>query len=187
MENASKALIIAGAILLAIVIISLGLVVVNNTRGVSDNANLSEQEIQSFNSKFVAYEGKNVSASRVNTLIQQVIATNKSLYDEGNSNFVAIAFKPINYNSATSYAWITLGKSNTNDNYVLKYLRNEKATLDDGSSTVITGSTQIAYDSETTQSATIPFPALSVPTGKTYQVKIYYKNGLVSWITAIQE
>ncbi len=32
MENASKALIIAGAILLAIVIISLGLIVVNNEK-----------------------------------------------------------------------------------------------------------------------------------------------------------
>ena len=45
MENASKALIIAGAILLAIVIISLGLIVVNNVRNVTDNTNLSEQEI----------------------------------------------------------------------------------------------------------------------------------------------
>ena len=51
MENASKALIIAGAILLAIVIISLGLIVVNNTRNVTDNTNLSEQEIQAFNAK----------------------------------------------------------------------------------------------------------------------------------------
>ena len=66
MENASKALIIAGAILLAIVIISLGLIVVNNVRNVTDNTNLSEQEIQSFNAKFTAYEGDSVAGSRVN-------------------------------------------------------------------------------------------------------------------------
>lgn len=93
MENASKALIIAGAILLAIVIISLGLVVVNNSRSVTENANLSEQEIQSFNAKFIAYEGTNVSGSRVNALIQQVIATNQSLYNEGDTDrFVIIQY-----------------------------------------------------------------------------------------------
>lgn len=78
MENASKALIIAGAILLAIVIISLGLVVVNNTRSVTDNANLNAQEIETFNNKFIAYEGTNVSAAKVKSLIQAAIASNNT-------------------------------------------------------------------------------------------------------------
>ena len=78
MENASKALIIAGAILLAIVIISLGLIVVNNTRGVADSANLSEQEIQAFNAKFTPYEGSNKTGTQVKTLLQTVIAANNA-------------------------------------------------------------------------------------------------------------
>ena len=78
MENASKALIIAGAILLAIVIISLGLIVVNNTRDTVDSANISDQEIQAFNNKFTAYQGTKVSATRVKTLIQTVIASNQA-------------------------------------------------------------------------------------------------------------
>ena len=77
MENASKALIIAGAILLAIVIISLGLVVVNNTRSVTDNTNLNAQEIETFNNKFAAYEGTNVTGARVKSLIQAAIASNE--------------------------------------------------------------------------------------------------------------
>lgn len=76
MENASKALIIAGAILLAIVIISLGLVVVNNTRSVTDNTNLNTQEIETFNNKFMAYEGTNKTAAQIKTLKQVVIASN---------------------------------------------------------------------------------------------------------------
>lgn len=78
MENASKALIIAGAILLAIVIISLGLIVVNNTRGTVDSANMSEQEIQTFNAKFTPYEGSGISGTRVKTLMQTVIASNQA-------------------------------------------------------------------------------------------------------------
>ena len=79
MENASKALIIAGAILLAIVIISLGLVVVNNTRETVNNANISEQEIQTFNAKFTSYESSTgISAAKVKALIQAVMANNNA-------------------------------------------------------------------------------------------------------------
>ena len=87
MENASKALIIAGAILLAIAIISLGLIVVNNTRGVADSANLSEQEIQAFNAKFTPYEGSNKTGTQVKTLLQAVIASNQA---NGTSKQIAI-------------------------------------------------------------------------------------------------
>ena len=109
MENASKALIIAGAILLAIVIISLGLIVVNNVRNTVDTSNLSEQEIQAFNAKFVAYEGPSVSGSRVNSLIQQVIATNQAIADGGRDNFCIIVFPAKGTNS---YFYMTRDKDN---------------------------------------------------------------------------
>lgn len=84
MENASKALIIAGAILLAIVIISLGLIVVNNTRGTADTANLNEQDVQTYNSKFTPYGGTKVSGTRVKSLIETAIASNQA--NSGNSD-----------------------------------------------------------------------------------------------------
>ncbi|MEE0865899.1 MAG: hypothetical protein U0L98_03780, partial [Clostridia bacterium] len=59
MENASKALIIAGAILLAILIISLGILIFSQAQDTVGSVNMSEQEMMAFNNKFTAYEGTN--------------------------------------------------------------------------------------------------------------------------------
>lgn len=56
MENASKALIIAGAILLAILLITLGIFVFTQAQDTLGSINLSEQEVLAFNNKFLAYE-----------------------------------------------------------------------------------------------------------------------------------
>jgi len=59
MENASKALIIAGAILISILLITIGIVLINSGRDVVDTgtAGMTSQKIQTFNSQFTAYEG----------------------------------------------------------------------------------------------------------------------------------
>lgn len=92
MENASKALIIAGAILLSIIIISLGLVVVNNVRDSIEGQNLNQEELAKFNDQFISYEGTAVSGARVNSLIQQVISSNQAQIDNAGSNFVTCNF-----------------------------------------------------------------------------------------------
>lgn len=80
MENASKALIMAGAILLALLIISLGVMIYNNySKTVAENSDLSEQEITSLNSKILPYIGDNISGSKVNALITVVYAINRNL------------------------------------------------------------------------------------------------------------
>jgi len=76
MENASKALIIAGAILLSILIISLGIMVYNNAKSTVGEASLDPEKVQTFNSKFTMYAGEKVSASKANSLIQAVNASN---------------------------------------------------------------------------------------------------------------
>lgn len=64
MENATKALLIAAAVLVAILIISLGLVVYNMAaETVKGSANLSQQEMQTFNEQFTQYQGDNVRGS----------------------------------------------------------------------------------------------------------------------------
>lgn len=78
MENASKALIIAGAILLAILIISLGIMIYNQAAGVVNNNAMSEVEIQQFNQKFTQYEGEHVRGATVNSMLQAVLANNLS-------------------------------------------------------------------------------------------------------------
>ena len=81
MENASKALIIAGAILLAILIISLGIVIYNQASGVVNSNSMSDVEITQFNSKFTQYQGKQ-SGSNVRTLIQDVLSNNVTQDDD---------------------------------------------------------------------------------------------------------
>ena len=75
MENASKALIIAGAILLAILLISLGIMIFNQAQSTVNNSGMSEAEITSFNNKFMKYEGKQ-NGTVVKSLINEVISSN---------------------------------------------------------------------------------------------------------------
>ena len=75
MENASKALIIAGAILLSILIISLGIIVVNNTRTTIDKANVDQTAAETFNSKFEAYFGTKRTGSEARALMSAVLST----------------------------------------------------------------------------------------------------------------
>lgn len=77
MENATKALIIAGAILVSILIISIGIVIVNAGMGVQDVATgkMDAQAIQAFNSTFINYGGEQRGSS-VRTLLQAIIANN---------------------------------------------------------------------------------------------------------------
>ena len=84
MENATKALLIAAAILIAILIISLGIVVYNMAAETVQNVNMSEQEIKAFNDQFTRYEGENKTGSTVNALVQTVLTSNvKYMADEG--------------------------------------------------------------------------------------------------------
>ena len=76
MENASKALIIAGAILLSILIIGLGMLIFNNAKEQIAGANLDQEAIAATNSKFEAYEGTNIDVSRVKSLARKVLTYN---------------------------------------------------------------------------------------------------------------
>ena len=79
MENSSKALIIAGSILIAIMIISLGIYIFKQYSSFAkENADLSKQEISAFNSKITGYLGDGISGSQVNALLQYCLANNMS-------------------------------------------------------------------------------------------------------------
>ena len=90
MENASKALIIAGAILLSILIVSLGIMVYNNAKSTVNSANLDSQTIQSFNSQWEGYIGKNKSASDVQAMLSAVIASNSAESKSAGNKFVKV-------------------------------------------------------------------------------------------------
>ena len=76
MENASKALIIAGAILLAILLISLGILIFNQAQDTVNNSGMSQAQIQTFNNKFLKYEGSKKTGSEVKALVNEVITSN---------------------------------------------------------------------------------------------------------------
>ena len=65
MENVSKALIIAGEVLIAVLVLSLAMVVIVKFGKFSANTNkrLSEDELNNFNNKFYAFNGRiNITA-----------------------------------------------------------------------------------------------------------------------------
>ena len=78
MENASKALIIAGSILLAILLISLGIFIFRQaTANIDSISGLSEAEAKAFNSKFTKYEGQQ-KGSTIRAMVQEVMANNNN-------------------------------------------------------------------------------------------------------------
>ena len=88
MENASKALIIAGAILLAILIISLGILIYNQAAGIANGNAMSEVEITEFNTQFTQYQGTQ-SGTSVRSLLQKVVSSNLNDNNEGKEVEVA--------------------------------------------------------------------------------------------------
>lgn len=76
MENATKALLIAAAILIAILIISLGLVVYNMAAETIQNVDISATEIQAHNDKYKRYEGTSKRGSQVNAMLDTVLTNN---------------------------------------------------------------------------------------------------------------
>ena len=75
MENASKALIIAGAILLSILIIAIGMYIYNSsTNSIYSAADqISSQEQQSFNTQWESYE-QNQPGSSVKNMVSKLIS-----------------------------------------------------------------------------------------------------------------
>ena len=87
MENASKALIIAGAILLSIAIIGIGMYIYTTAQQTIQSANMSQQEITTYNSTFVKYEGKQ-NGSNVKALLQTVRSHNAANKDDNSKQII---------------------------------------------------------------------------------------------------
>lgn len=83
MENATKALLIAAAVLVAILIISLGLVVYNMASETINSVNFSGQEVTAFNDQFTQYQGTNIRGSEINALLKTVLSNNMKSRSEG--------------------------------------------------------------------------------------------------------
>lgn len=82
MENATKALLIAAAVLIAVLIISLGVIVYNKaSEAVTGAGDLSEYQTQQFNEKFTKYQSENATGADVNAMLTTVFNHNNSQPD----------------------------------------------------------------------------------------------------------
>lgn len=90
MENASKALLIAGAVLIVIVLISIGMMIVQQSQGVGDQVAeiSSNQATTSFNSTFTKYQGSQKGSS-IKTLLEEV-STNNANASKTSQHFVSV-------------------------------------------------------------------------------------------------
>ncbi len=94
MENATKALLIAGSVLIAILLIALGMRVFNSGASASKESQSTMQSTAAltFNSQFTSFSGTQ-RPNKISSLVQKVIASNAT-----NSKKVTI-----NKGDATSY------------------------------------------------------------------------------------
>lgn len=119
MENASKALLIAGSVLIVILLIGVGMLIYSRATGVIDTAatSMNAQEIQAFNSQFTPYEG-NQKGSSIRSLISKVIASNASYDDSrkvsinGSSDADTLSNYSKEINTAKSYTVSFTGFNN---------------------------------------------------------------------------
>lgn len=117
MENASKALIMAGAILIAIMIISLGILVFSRmSSSAKSAANMDEQEIANFNSKLTPYIGQNVNGSQVNALIQLVISIDNSAVSANDTTKIVSIEYPIDDAGNKNKIFVESGAIHGTDN-----------------------------------------------------------------------
>lgn len=108
MENASKALLIAGAILIVILLIAVGMMVYRGAQGSINKAigQMSSTEKDIHNSQFEPYIGSNKSGSEMRTLCSKVISNNS------NSDNIKVKLTKITKNGAD----LTFGDTTENEN-----------------------------------------------------------------------
>lgn len=106
MENASKALLIAGAILIVILLIGVGMMIYQGALGGIDQAiaRMSQQEKQMYNQQFSDYEGTNKKGTQIKALIEAV-ASNNVQNNETPEKSVGLDLSAANIKDITVNKW----------------------------------------------------------------------------------
>lgn len=121
MENASKALLIAGAILIVIILIGIGVAVINSTGNVQDQAasSANSMEVQAFNAQFTPYLGDKVPVAQVRALISLVNSITYRKVDVYYEDGMAYEYPPEGYFSQGSTYKVFVGYNGfDNDGYI---------------------------------------------------------------------
>ena len=110
MENASKALIIAGAILLAILLISLGIMIFNQAQDTVSGSGMDQAAVTSFNNQLLKYEGSK-KGTMVKAMIQEVLAINA---ESDNNDSISVK---VQFNQETATTTPTTSRIINNNTY----------------------------------------------------------------------
>ena len=104
MENASKALLIAGSVLVVILIIGVGMLVYQSIQGtISEGiSQMSSQEKDMFNQQFQQYEGR-MNGANVRALQNKVNNNNSQLEDNKDPKYVTMTVEGGSINTARTY------------------------------------------------------------------------------------
>jgi len=112
MENASKALIIAGAILLSILIIGFGMAIYNNSSATKGVADLSGEQIAAHNQSFRAYQGK-INGTQVKALLNKIRNNNI----EHKDRIINISYSETGKKWTSNVSGFEIGDGNTGKYY----------------------------------------------------------------------
>ncbi len=111
MENATKALMIAGAVLIAIMIIGIGMMIYQNASGTIVGAmdQTKQLEIDAFNSDLIAFEGSQ-RGTAIKQLITKVITLNSTNKDVNPDKVISVDGKTESADLTAARAAIKAGQ-----------------------------------------------------------------------------
>lgn len=114
MENATKALMIAGAVLIAIMIIGVGMMIYQSGAGTVTKSieGLTRTEIDAFNADLLAYEGDQ-KGSNVKQLISKIVTLNSTNAGVNDDRVISFNGKTAANDLATERTAIVTGKTYT--------------------------------------------------------------------------
>lgn len=116
MENASKALLIAGAILICILLIAVGMYIYNSAQGTISTAagQMGQQEKELYNAMIKKYTGNSKKGSDVKQMIEDVISQNNQNVNES-GKFISVCNNGIQNTGCTVNATCNAANVYTND------------------------------------------------------------------------
>lgn len=114
MENASKALLMTGSILIGIILLSLAVYVYNimSEAKKMETSTFTEEQLVKYNQEFLAYDKKLMYGTDVITVLNKAIDNNEKYAKDDESYFIDISFKLKDDVSAvtTTYTWDKINK-----------------------------------------------------------------------------
>lgn len=114
MENASKALLMTGSILIGVILLSLAVYVYNimgETKKM-ETSTFTEEQLVKYNQEFLSYDKSRMYGTDVITVLNKAIDNNKRYAEDDESMFIDISFELIDDVSAvtTKYTWDKINK-----------------------------------------------------------------------------